>query len=54
MRVYKRINILQSDSALSGGDVIAIFNEKYDNTPANIELSNIYFRNIDSYESIID
>lgn len=69
MRVYKRINdvyevelpdckkyfqFLQSDSALSGGEVIAIFNEKYGNTPANIELSNIYFRNIDSYESIID
>ena len=35
--------------ALSGGDVIAIFNEKYGNTP-----SNIYFRNIDWYESIID
>ena len=45
MRVYKRINdvyevelpdckkyfqFLQSDSALLGGDVIAIFNEKYD------------------------
>lgn len=96
MRVYKRINdvyevelpdckkyfqFLQSDSALLGGDVIAIFNEKYDkhlspdvgdiikgsveycchttinlgvkeglwkkygNTPTNIELSNIYFRN---------
>ena len=48
MRVYKRINdvyevelpdckkyfqFLQSDSALLGGDVIAIFNEKYHYCP---------------------
>lgn len=96
MRIFKHINdvyevelpdckryfqFLQSDSALLGGDVIAIFDEKYDkhkypdvvdvvkgsveycchtninqgikeglwkkygNTPANIELTNIYFRN---------
>ena len=51
MRVYKRINdvyevelpdckkyfqFLQSDSALLGGDVIAIFNEKYHVCPVKV------------------